>query len=188
MQSLRYMCLIAALGLACGEKDDTTATGSSETGATSSTTEPPATTTTGEEPTTSGTSTTGASSTSSGDAESSSGEPVVCDTSPSSCGVTETDVDSFCTDPPPASDTLVLETPGPGLLKISEVGYDQSMAVKVVPQVQFGPNNSILISYEIQGQPDDNLCKFTITTTLNNVPSGKWTVYLGPFQESVEVP
>lgn len=190
MQDLRQAWLfVGALGLACGDKDETTASGSSETGAASSSSSGDVNpTTTAEDPTTGGSTSTGASSSSSGGAESSSGEPVVCDTAPADCGVTETDVDSFCTEPPPPGDTLVLESPGPGQLKISEVGYDQACNITVMPVVSFGPNNSIIVSYNIQGAPEgDCICKFTITTTLNDVPPGKWTVYLGPFQESIDV-
>lgn len=188
LRQTRWICLVGALGLACGEKDETTASASSSTAAPESSSSGAVDPTTTAEPTTSGTSTgDGTTSTTTGDG-SSSGEPLPCETSPSDCGVSESDVDSFCTEPEPDGDMLFLESPGPGQLKITEIGYDQSCEIKVVPKVTLGPNNSIVVSYDIQGNPDPNcICKQTITTTLGNLPSGKWTVYLGPFQQSIDV-
>jgi hypothetical protein len=194
MQYLRQTWLIGLIGLiglsgACGEKDEMTASTSSSTTTPDSSSSSDADPTTTAEPTTSGTSTgDGTTSTSTSGAESSSGEPLPCETSPSDCGVSESDVDSFCTEPIPEGDMLFLESPGPGQLKITEIGYDQSCNVKVLPIVKIGPNNSLVVSYEIQGNPDAGcICKFTITTTLGNLPSGKWNVYLGPFQQSIDV-
>lgn len=188
MRSLRYAGFMVALGLACGGKDETTATGgsassSSEAGSTSA--EETAGETTGT-PTTGGS--TGEASTSSSGGESSTGEAPACETAAEDCGISVDEVSSVCVDPPPVKNELVVEVLGPGKLKFTEIGYDSACNVTILPEVLLGPK-LIVVNYMVQGNPDEGcICKFSISATLSGVPSGAWTVSVGPFSQQVDVP
>ncbi len=186
------MGVVVALGLACGEKDETTVSGSSETGGSSTSTTGPEATSGGttEAPTTSGGTTEVASTSgSTGGEESSTGEAPACETAAEDCGISVDDASSACVEPPPDKNELVLEVLGPGSFKFTEVGYDSACNITIAPEVLLGPNKSIVVNYMVQGNPEPGcICKFSITGTLSDVPAGKWTVYVGPFTEQVDVP
>lgn len=180
MRRTIFLALTAA-ALACNGQSSSTETDAS-TG--SSTAEATTTTTSG------GTSTTAVTtSDASGSTSSSTGPAPACETSAMECGVSVDEQMSFCPDPPPASGSLLLEVLGPGKIRVSELGYDSACGLTITPVVKFGPNNSIVISYEIGGQPMDNcICKYTISSVLSNVPSGTWSVTVGPHFDMVDVP
>ena len=191
MRSLRYMGVVVALGLACGEKDETTAAGSSETGGSSTTTGPEATTdgTTGTPTTSGGTTEVASTSSSTGGEESSTGEAPACETAAEDCGISVDGIGSMCVEPPPAKNELLLEVLGPGSFKFIEVGHDGACNVMIGSEVLIGPQKSIIVNYVIQGNPDLGcVCKFSVEATLSDVPAGTWTVYVGPFTEQVVVP
>jgi len=189
MRSLRYIGFVAALGLACGGKDETTETGGGESSSSTGSLTTSGGETGGE---TTGTPTTGGStgegSTSSSGGESSTGEAPACETAAEDCGISVDESSSMCVDPPPAKNELLVEVLGPGQFKFTEVGYDSACNITIAPEVLLGPK-SIVVNYMVQGNPDEGcICKFSISATLSGVPSGTWTVYVGPFSQQVDVP
>jgi hypothetical protein len=188
MHILRKTWLLAALGLACGAKDETTVTDGSDTGA--------ATTTTGDDsttgdpdPTTSGSSSSGGESSSSSGGESSTGDVPACETSADDCGVSVTEDSSFCPDMPPAKDELVLEPLGPGKIKITEIGRDSACNITIGSEVILGSMKTLIVNYVINGNPDDGCqCKHEVTSTVSGLQSGTWSVLVGSYEGKVDVP
>lgn len=188
MQLPRHPALLVALALACGGKDETTATGGSSTGAPASTSNADAESTAA--PTTGG-STTDAATTaaeSSSGGSSSTGEAPNCETSSDDCGVVVTDESSVCPDPPPAKDELLLELLAPGKIKVTEVGRLSACNITIGSIVSFGPNYELYVTYEIFGQPNDTCtCKFDVTSTISGLTPGHWTVIVGSYQGEIDV-
>ena len=188
MQLPRHPALLVALALACGGKDETTATGGSSTGAPASTSNADAESTAA--PTTGG-STTDAATTaaeSSSGGSSSTGEAPKCETSSDECGVVVTDESSVCPDPPPAKDELLLELLAPGKIKVTEVGRLSACNITIGSIVSFGPNYELYVTYEIFGQPNDTCtCKFDVTSTISGLTPGHWTVIVGSYQGEIDV-
>jgi len=55
--------------------------------------------------------------------------------------------------------------------------------------VSFGPDNLIIVTYAIMGEPNPNCtCKFEVTTTLSNLAPGTWEVLVGSWSGMVDVP
>jgi hypothetical protein len=182
MQPFRRPWLLLILALGCAGKDETGATdttgGASSTGTTAATT---------LEPTTTGT--TGTSTTTGTTAEGTTAVGPPCETSPEDCGVMVSDVGSVCPDMPPAKDELKLEVLGPGKLRITEIGRDGGCGITYGTNVIFGPNNLIIVTYEIQGNPDPNCtCKYEVTTTLSNLAPATYSVMVGSWSDMVDVP
>lgn len=188
MQAFRHtwLLLVLTIGDGCGSKDETTATDTDTSGASSSTGTTALTT---AQPTTAdstgdvGTSTTGSTG------EGTTAAAPSCETSPDDCGVMVSDVGSYCPDTPPAKDELKLEPLGPGKLRITEIGRDGACNITYGTNVSFAPNNMIIVTYEIMGNPDPNcICKFEVTTTLSNLAPGTWHVEVGSWTGMVDVP
>ncbi len=185
MHYFRQTWLIAALGLACGGKDEGTATESSETGAATTASSSDASAGTTEAPTTTA-STSGASSSG---ADVSTGEQPACETSADDCGVSVSDDSSQCVDPPPAKNELVLEVLGPGLLKIIEKGYTAACNITVGSKVYLDVGRRLVVSYEINGQPNRGCyCAHEVTSTVSGLQSGLWTVIVGSYEQQIEIP
>lgn len=174
--------MLAAAALACGGQDGMTdgtgGAGSSSSsgstgaeGSTGGTTAAP--TTTGDGTTTTGDATTGP----------------MCETSADSCGVMVSEVDSKCEEPPPATSELKVEVLGPGSIRVTEIGHDASCTVTITPVVKIFSPNTISVTYDIGGQPNDGcICKFAISARLDGLPSGTWTVDVLPHSQKVDVP
>lgn len=184
MQLSRHPWLLLVLALGCASKDEPTDT---ETTANTSGTTGEQTTV---EPTTAEpTSTSTGSSTGTSTDEGTTAAPPSCETSPEDCGVMVSDVGSYCPDTPPAKDELKLEPLGPGKLRITEIGRDGACNVAYGTNVSFGPDNLIIVTYEIMGNPDPNCtCKFEVTTTLSNLTPGTYDVLVGSWEGTVDVP
>ncbi len=186
MHYFRQTWLLAALGLACGGKDETSATDGSDTGAqtsTSSASDP----STSEAPTTTGTSSSSGGSSSSG--SESTADPPACETSGDECGVMVSEDGSFCADPPPAKDELILEVLGPGKIKITEKGRTSACNITIGSEALLGPNRYLIINYVINGQPDRGCqCPQEVTSTVSGLTSGLWTVSVGSYEQKIDVP
>lgn len=186
MHYLRQTWLLVALGLACGGKDETSATDASDTGAGTSTSSASAPDTT-ETPTTSGTST-GGESTSSG-ADESTADPPPCETSAEDCGIMVSDDGSFCADPPPDKDELILEVIAPGSIKITEKGRTSACNITIGSEALLAPNRYLIINYVINGQPDRGCqCPQEVTSTVSGLTAGLWTVSVGSYEGKIDVP
>lgn len=174
------LLIVATLALACGGKDEPTTSegGSSSSGAGTTSTSG------GSTSSSSGVTSTDASSSSS----SSSSTGPACETDASDCGVS-VDGTSFCPDPQPAMNELVVEALGPGQIKVSELGHDLDCGLMIDPIVKVYSGNMIYITYMITGQGMDGcVCKATMEATLTGLAAGTWTLYVGPFQQQVDVP
>lgn len=186
MHYFRQTWLIAALGLACGGKDEGTATDGSETGVSTSSASDASAGSTTEAPTTTGASSSGASSSG---ADASTGEQPACESSGDDCGVTVSDESSDCVDPPPAKDELVLEVLGPGILKITEKGRTAACNITIGSEVILGSNKTLIVTYVINGQPDRGCtCPHEVTSTVSGLQSGLWTVLVGSYEQKIDVP
>ncbi|WAS97230.1 hypothetical protein [Nannocystis punicea] len=179
------VALAVALFAACGQGSD-----SSESSSTTGTTEPTGTSTTTStataEPTTTAAVTTSADTT---DAGTTTGPAPSCETSAMDCGVDVGEQMSFCPDEEDAVGSLVIDVLGPGQIRLTELGHDAACDLTFSPKVQLLPNNSILVIYDIGGNPMDNcVCKYTISAVLSNLTSGTWTVQVASFMQQVEVP
>ena len=131
---------------------------------------------------------TGGDSSSSG-AEESTADPPACETSADDCGVTVSDEGSFCADPPPDKDELILEVIAPGSIKITEKGRTSACNITIGSEALLGPNRYLIINYVINGQPDRGCqCPQEVTSTVSGLTKGLWTVSVGSYEQKIEVP
>ncbi|MDC0715858.1 hypothetical protein [Nannocystis bainbridge] len=183
---MRRTCiaLVLALSAACGQDSDSTETaptaGTAETTDTSTTTTTASTT---AEPT-STSSTTAEDTTDTG----TSTEPApACETSAMECGIDVGPPMSSCPDmEDPAS--LVVEVLGAGHIRFTEYGHDAACNLSFSPNVKLLSNNSLLVIYDIGGNPMDScVCKYNISAEISNLASGTWTIQVASFMEQFEV-
>lgn len=170
--------------LACGGKDEPTSTEGASEASTGSAGTTVVASTTGDG------SSTGASTTGGTTAEPTSTTMVAppCETDAMGCGVSVDGQSSTCPDPPPDGSGMTLETPAPGQLTFTVFGHDADCGLTITPNVQLFAPKSILIVYDVGGQPTPNcVCKYTIGATLSNLPAGTWTVTAGSHMDTVEV-
>ncbi len=187
MHYFRQTWLLAVLGLACGGKDETSATDGSDTGAASSTSSASDASATTQAPTTTGASSSGESS--SGGSSESTAEPPACETAGPDCGVMVSETGSFCADPPPAKDELILEVVGPGSIKITEKGRTSACNITIGSEVFIGPNKSLIVNYVIMGQPERGCqCPQEVTSTVSGLSPGTWDVLVGSYEQKIDVP
>ncbi|WP_434417021.1 hypothetical protein [Nannocystis pusilla] len=178
--------LAVALISACGSTSDST-----ESGSTTGTTEPTGTSTT-TSTTTEAPSTT-AATTSEGTAEPTSttttGAAPSCVTLALECGVDVGPQMAFCPDMEDAVGSLVVDVLGPGHIRFTELGHDAACNLTFSPNVKLLDNNTILVVYDIGGNPMDNcVCKYTISAELSNLTSGTWSIQVAGFTQQFDVP
>lgn len=183
MRHAPILALALALAVACGEQTDSTATDTT-TGIAGETSTSTSTTTdaTTAEPTTTDATTTGT------DTGTTEPEPS-CESSAMDCGVDVGEQMSFCPEPEDPAGALEIEVLGPGQIRITELGHDAECDLTFAPNVQLLPNHSLLVFYDIGGQPTGGcVCKYTISWVVSNLASGTWTVQVASFMQQVDVP
>ncbi|MCY0995109.1 hypothetical protein OV203_48735 [Nannocystis sp. ILAH1] len=181
-----FIVLAVALISACGSTSDSTES-SSTTGTTESTGTSTTTSTTTEEPSTT------AATTSEGTAEPTSSTTTEaapsCETSALECGVDVGQQMAFCPDMEDAVGSLVVDVIGPGHIRFTELGHDAACNLTFSPNVKLLANNTILVVYDIGGNPMDNcVCKYTISAELSNLTSGTWSIQVAGFSQQFDVP
>lgn len=180
------IALAVALIAACGSTSDSTES-SSTTGTTEPTGASTTTSSTTEEPSTT------AATTSGGTAEPTSstttgGATPSCVTSAQECGVDVGQQMAFCPDMEDAVGSLVVDVLGPGHIRFTELGHDAACNLTFSPNVKLLDNNSILVVYDIGGNPMDNcVCKYTISAELSNLTSGTWSIQVAGFTQQFDV-
>jgi len=183
MRRAPLFALALALAVACGEQTDSTATDTTTGIAGETSTSTSTTSATTAEPTTTDATTTGTTGTDT------TGPEPSCETSAMACGVDVGEQMSFCPQPEDPAGALEIEVLGPGQIRISELGHDAECDLTFTPNVQLLPNHSLLVSYDIGGQPTAGcVCKYTISWVLSDLTSGTWTVQVASFMQQVDVP
>jgi hypothetical protein len=178
--------LAVALISACGSTSDST-----ESGSTTSTTEPTGTSTTTSTTTEETSTTTGTTSEDTAEPTSTTTTEAApsCETSALECGVDVGQQMAFCPDMEDAVGSLVVDVLGPGHIRFTELGHDAACDLTFSPNVKLLANNTILVVYDIGGNPMDNcVCKYTISAELSNLTSGTWSIQVAGFTQQFDVP
>ncbi|MFZ6178283.1 hypothetical protein [Nannocystis pusilla] len=180
------IALAVALISACGSTSDSTDS-SSTTGTTEPTGTSTTTSTTTEEPST--TTTTSSEGTAEPTGSTTSGATPSCVTAAQECGVDVGQQMAFCPDMEDAVGSLVVDVLGPGHVRFTELGHDAACNLTFSPNVKLLDNNSILVVYDIGGNPMDScVCKYTISAELSNLTSGTWSIQVAGFTQQFDVP
>ncbi|MFY0541276.1 hypothetical protein [Nannocystis pusilla] len=110
-------------------------------------------------------------------------------TSALECGVDVGQQMAFCPDMEDAVGSLVVDVIGPGHIRFTELGHDAACDLTFSPNVKLLANNTILVVYDIGGNPMDNcVCKYTISAELSNLTSGTWSIQVAGFTQQFDVP
>ncbi|MCY1007864.1 hypothetical protein OV079_20355 [Nannocystis pusilla] len=176
------VALISACGSTSDSTDSSSTTGTAEPTGTSTTTS-----TTTEEPST--TTTTTSEGTAEPTSTTTSGATPSCVTSAQECGVDVGQQMAFCPDMEDAVGSLVVDVLGPGHIRFTELGHDAACNLTFSPNVKLLDNHSILVVYDIGGNPMDScVCKYTISAELSNLTSGTWSIQVAGFTQQFDVP
>ena len=180
------IALAVALISACGSTSNST-----ESSSTTGTTEPTGTSTTTSTTTEETSTTTGTTSEDTAEPTSTTTTEAApsCETSALECGVDVGQQMAFCPDMEDAVGSLVVDVIGPGHIRFTELGHDAACNLSFSPNVKLLDNNTILVVYDIGGNPMDNcVCKYTISAELSNLTSGTWSIQVAGFTQQFDVP